>query len=156
MPQEAVDEHSFWHVLETKKSLMTPWPKDRANLESFYEGVSENKHNELHAHGGHFIDEDPGVFDASFFSISPREAATIDPQQRWALEAAYHAVENAGIRMEDLKGSLTAVYASSFTNDYLHMSTKDPDAAPPQTVMGTAPSILSNRISWFFDIHGPS
>lgn len=47
MPQEAVDEHSFWHVLETKKSLMTPWPKDRANLESFYEGVSENKHNEV-------------------------------------------------------------------------------------------------------------
>lgn len=58
--------------------------------------------------------------------------------------------------MEDLKGSLTAVYASSFTSDYARMSMKDPDMAPPQTATGAAPSIMANRISWFFDMQGPS
>lgn len=124
MPQEAVDENSFWDVLSAKKNLMTEWPKDRVNIDSFYESEDENKHNkvrfslvevsiryylcdadisekiwlisheQLHARGAHFIDEDLGVFDASFFSISPKEAAAMDPQQRWALEAAFHALEN--------------------------------------------------------------
>lgn len=58
--------------------------------------------------------------------------------------------------MESLQGSLTAVYASSFADDYARMTMKDPDMASPQTGTGVAPSILSNRISWFFDIHGPS
>lgn len=56
--------------------------------------ITDKYYNQLRAHGAHFTTADPAVFDASFFSISPREAAAIDPQQRWALEAAYHAVEN--------------------------------------------------------------
>lgn len=58
--------------------------------------------------------------------------------------------------METLQGSRTAVYASSFADDYARMAMKDPDMAAPQTGTGLAPSMLSNRISWFFDIHGPS
>lgn len=58
--------------------------------------------------------------------------------------------------MELLQGTSTAVFASSFADDYARMAMKDPDIAPPQTGTGVAPSILPNRISWFFDIHGPS
>jgi 3-oxoacyl-(acyl-carrier-protein) synthase len=42
------------------------------------------------------------------------------------------------------------------TNDWSYMNSKDPDAAPQQTIMGFASSILPNRISWYFDLHGPS
>jgi acyl transferase domain-containing protein len=44
--------------------------------------------------GGHFLEEDLGCFDAPFFSISPAEAAAMDPQQRKLLEVSYHALEN--------------------------------------------------------------
>lgn len=48
----------------------------------------------LNVTGAHFIQEDLAVFDAPFFSVTAKEAAAMDPQQRWALEVAYHAFEN--------------------------------------------------------------
>ncbi|KAI8633019.1 hypothetical protein F5Y19DRAFT_490219 [Xylariaceae sp. FL1651] len=156
MPQEAVDESSLWSVLENRKNLMTHWPESRITLDAFYDKDSETKPNMLSGPGGHFIKEDPGAFDASFFSIPPREAEAMDPQQRWALEAVYHALENAGIPVKDIHGSRTAVFSASFSDDYQGMVSKDPDAAPRQTVTGTATSILANRISWYFNLRGPS
>lgn len=47
MPQEAVDEESFWSVLEASKNLMTEWPKDRVNIDSFYEARNEKKQNKV-------------------------------------------------------------------------------------------------------------
>lgn len=58
--------------------------------------------------------------------------------------------------MANLKGSRTSVYAASFTDDYSRMLAKDPDRYPRTTIMGTAPSILANRLSWYFDLVGPS
>lgn len=137
-------------------------------------------YSQLHGRGGHFIAEDPAVFDASFFSISPREAAAMDPQQRWALEAAYHAFENgkdpsscsttvqrrsflmtrmgkpAGMTSNAISGTRTGVFASSFSDDYARMLSKDPDCAPRHTGIGTACSIVPNRLSWFFNLRGPS
>ncbi|KAH8897429.1 hypothetical protein GQ53DRAFT_791898 [Thozetella sp. PMI_491] len=155
MPQEAVNETSFWEVLEARKNLMTEWPENRANVDCFYDGGSK-KPNTLHGRGAHFVKEDPAVFDAPFFSISPQEAAAMDPQQRWALEASYHALENAGIPVESVRGSRTAVYASSFSDDYARILAKDPDSAPRYTGIGTACSIVANRISWYFNLRGPS
>lgn len=62
----------------------------------------------------------------------------------------------AGIPMDTLRGSRTAVIATSFTDDYSAMQMKDPDTAPRQIATGTQPSILPNRISWYFDLRGPS
>lgn len=45
MPQEAVDEDSFWGVLENRKNLMTEWPENRTNLDSFYDAGSQKKLN---------------------------------------------------------------------------------------------------------------
>lgn len=49
---------------------------------------------QMNVKGGHFIKDDPAVFDAGFFSISPNEAASMDPQQRWLLENVYDALQN--------------------------------------------------------------
>lgn len=114
LPQEAVDETSFWEVMEKRKNLSTDWPTDRTSLDGFYkEGPKEpnmvcyfSKNQAAHVHeviliecqlparGIHAVNQDPAVFDAPFFSITAKEASSMDPQQRWALEAAYHAFEN--------------------------------------------------------------
>ncbi|KOS22233.1 Lovastatin nonaketide synthase [Escovopsis weberi] len=155
LPQDAVDESSFWDVLQDRRSLMTTWPEDRGCVDSFHDNGSK-KLNTLHGRGAHFVKEDPAVFDAPFFSITSKEAASMDPQQRWVLETAYHAFENAGIPIESLKGSRTAVFGCSMSDDYSRISGKDPDAAPRMAATGIAPSILSNRVSWYFHLRGPS
>ncbi|KAI0166896.1 hypothetical protein GGR52DRAFT_581670 [Hypoxylon sp. FL1284] len=118
------------------------------------EGLMECK--QLSSRGGYFTREDPGVFDAPFFSITPKEAASMDPQQRWMLEAAYRAMENAGVAAEKVAGTDTAVFAGTLWDDYAKILSKDPDQAPTYSCNGVSPSILANRLSWYFDLRGPS
>jgi acyl transferase domain-containing protein len=49
---------------------------------------------QLIGRGGHFVKEHPSGFDAPFFSVMPKEACAMDPQQRWLMETSYHAFEN--------------------------------------------------------------
>lgn len=62
----------------------------------------------------------------------------------------------AGITLDEIHGSLTSVYCGCFTNDYNAMTTKDLEYYPKYTVTGTGNSILANRISYFYNLHGPS
>lgn len=62
----------------------------------------------------------------------------------------------AGIPVESLRGSRTAVFSATMSDDYLRMTSKDFDTAPKQTATALQPSILPNRLSWYFDLHGPS
>lgn len=62
----------------------------------------------------------------------------------------------AGITLDEIQGSQTSVYCGCFTNDYNAMTTKDLEYYPKYTVTGTGNSILSNRISYFYNLHGPS
>ena len=102
------------------------------------------------------MSRDPAVFDAPFFSITSKEAASMDPQQRWLLETSYRAFENAGIPVEKVAGTPTSVFAASMTDDYTRMLTLDPETMPTNVATGTNPSILANRLSWYFDLRGPS
>ncbi|KAI8944740.1 polyketide synthase PksD [Xylaria longipes] len=80
----------------------------------------------------------------------------MDPQQRWLLETSYRALENAGIPVETVAGTETAVFSSSMAEDFMRIVSKDPDQAPMNTPTGTTPCILANRLSWYFDLTGPS
>lgn len=80
----------------------------------------------------------------------------MDPQQRLLLEVVYEAIEDAGIPKEDINGSQTSVYCGSFTNDYYSMTMRDLASYPKYTVTGTGNSILANRISYFYNLHGSS
>lgn len=62
----------------------------------------------------------------------------------------------AGIPIESLKRSRTAVFSASMTDDYSRMVSKDPETAPRMAITGTFSSIIPNRVSWFFDLAGPS
>ncbi|KAI0407872.1 polyketide synthase PksD, partial [Xylaria palmicola] len=154
LPQGAEDESSLWDVLESRKNVMTTWPESRANIDAFYN--DKGTMNTLPAKGAHFLKGDPAAFDAPFFSVTAKEARSMDPQQRWLLETSYRALENAGIPVEKVAGTDAAVYSSSMAEDFMRIVAKDPDEAPMATPTGTTPCMLANRLSWYFDLKGPS
>ena len=80
----------------------------------------------------------------------------MDPQQRIMLEVAYEAFENAGIQLESVAGTDTGCFMGNFTSDYREMLFRDPDSAPLYAMTGSGGELISNRVSWFFDLKGPS
>jgi acyl transferase domain-containing protein len=72
------------------------------------------------------------------------------------LENVYHALENAGMPMANTVGSNTSVFVSGFNHDYLGILNSDPETTLKYRPTGVTNSILSNRVSWFFDLKGPS
>ncbi len=95
-------------------------------------------------------------FEPAFFGISPREAAQMDPQQRVLLELVWHAAEDAGIPATKLAGSATGVYIGASSTDYRDLRLGDPASGDSYFMTGGTLSILANRISYVFDLRGPS
>ncbi|KAH6645401.1 hypothetical protein BKA67DRAFT_664483 [Truncatella angustata] len=155
LPQGITDDATLWDALLSRRNLATEWPADRAQIESFYDGKQEMP-NRLPTRLGHFLSQDIAAFDAPFFSITSQEAVAMDPQQRWILETTYHAFENAGLSMESLQGSRTGVFAGSMADDFTRLLAKDPDTMPRTAITGTSPSLLANKVSWFYNLTGPS
>lgn len=79
----------------------------------------------------------------------------MDPQQRKMLEIVYECLENAGVPLEDVKGSNAGVFAGSFTLDYWMMQTRESDYLSRYHATGIGTTILSNRISHALDLVGP-
>src|SRR5579862_4905063 len=96
------------------------------------------------------------LFEPAFFGISPREAAQMDPQQRVLLELVWHAAEDAGIPVSKLAGSATGVYIGASATDYRDLRLGDPASGDSYFMTGGTLSILANRISYVFDLRGPS
>ncbi|KAK8850862.1 polyketide synthase [Apiospora arundinis] len=128
-PQDATTPEAFWKIMMDRRCAMTEFPPDRLNIDGFHS--KKQKLNTLPLRGGHFIQDDLAAFDADFFSIAPTEASAMDPMQRWLLETAYRALENAGIPMESVSGTPTAVYTGSFSGDYSLQLSRDPENPPP-------------------------
>ncbi|KAI4250707.1 MAG: hypothetical protein LQ352_005293 [Teloschistes flavicans] len=84
------------------------------------------------------------------------EADSMDPQHRMMIETTYEALEKAGLSLQSLAGSRTGVFMGHFTSDYREMILKDPESAPMYTATSTSKTSLANRISWLFDLNGPS
>jgi phthiocerol/phenolphthiocerol synthesis type-I polyketide synthase E len=101
---------------------------------------------------------DIDLFDASFFGYSPTEAAIIDPQQRFFLECAWEALENAGYNVEGYDGSI-GVYAGMGMSSYLlnnlyHNITDMSDFLP--LMFANMSDTLSTRVSYKLNLRGPS
>lgn len=72
------------------------------------------------------------------------------------MENVYEAMESAGLRLEDMKGSNTSVFAGQFTDDVRSILQEDPDVSQKYKPIGTSAAILAARISWFYDLRGAS
>ncbi|MGW2635335.1 SDR family NAD(P)-dependent oxidoreductase [Streptomyces sp. NPDC001348] len=104
---------------------------------------------------GAFLD-DVEAFDADCFGITPREAEVMDPQQRLLLEVGCEALDHAGRPAYSLQGSDTGVFVGLSALEYGHLTTSDPARLTPWTSTGAAGSIAAGRLSYLFDLHGPS
>ena len=154
-PGNVTDTETLWDLLVEGRNSWTPVPTERYNEAAFYHPKPDNDGTTNHR-GGHFLGQDIAAFDASFFGISPLEAQAMDPQQRLLLEVAYEAFEDAGIPMKNVHGSDTAVYVAMFTRDYDRNIYKDTSDIPKYHVTGSGEAIASNRISYTFNLRGPS
>ncbi|KAK2006230.1 ketoacyl-synt-domain-containing protein [Colletotrichum eremochloae] len=154
-PGGASSPSKLWELLQSPRDLVKKIPKDRFNVDAFYH-PDGSFHGRTNARYGYFLEEDPYAFDPGFFNIPPTEAETVDPQQRLLLETVYDGIISAGLKLEDLRGSPTAVYVGLMQRDFLDSQNYDLDALNTYAATGTAASILSNRVSYVFDWHGPS
>ncbi|OTB07054.1 hypothetical protein M426DRAFT_318422 [Hypoxylon sp. CI-4A] len=154
-PGMASSVDGFWKMLVEGRSTMSEFPPDRISIDGHF-NPDQSHLDEISARGGHFIEEKIDRFDAPFFSITPAEAGCMDPQQRGILETAYRALENAGITIEQCSGTRTSVHTGSFTDDYRSILFQDPLDGHTYAASGLSSSMLANRVSWFFNLKGPS
>ncbi|KAK2018650.1 KR domain-containing protein [Colletotrichum eremochloae] len=154
-PGDATSVQAFWDMLENGLNASCEVPASRFNIDAFYH-PDPARLDSIRVRKAHFMTEDPRAFDAAFFNMSPAEASILDPQQRGLLEGAYHTFENAGIAMEYAAGSKTSVFCASFGRDSDAIVARDPAFQSRYQATASGSSMLSNRISHFFDLRGPS
>lgn len=153
-PGEANSPEAYWDVLKNAKDLVTEVSSERWGTD-FYQHPDKKEAGKSYTFAAGVL---PHVdeFDASFFGISPREAAQMDPQQRLLLELTWEALENGQQVPETLAGSQCAVYIGIASTDYAHRRMDDLSSLDPYSMTGNTASIASNRISYVYDLHGPS
>ncbi len=149
---EANNKQEYWRLLCEGRNIISDMPEERWQLlNESDEFTIKNQHA---IKGGYLRNID--AFDAYFFGLTPREVMRMDPQQRLLLEVAYEAIEDAGIPLEELAGSNTGVFASLYASQFAYMQQLSSDQDALYIPTGNAVSMAANRLSYFFDLHGPS
>ncbi|MEL6559560.1 MAG: SDR family NAD(P)-dependent oxidoreductase, partial [Bacteroidota bacterium] len=151
----------FWDNLKAGKDSVTVIPGDRWNAEELYD-PEIGKAGKVYSKWGGFIN-DVDKFDPIFFKISPHEAEMMDPQERLFLQTSWSAIEDAGYTKELLHGKKkkgdiggrVGVYVGVMYDEYQLFGAEQTMKGNPMA-MWTNPSGIANRVSYFFDFHGPS
>ena len=155
LPGQASSTSKLWDLLANGKSGHCKVPSSRYTTEAFHHPDAERP-GSINSTGGYFIQEDIRTFENAFFKINNLEATYMDPQQRKLLEVVYESFENAGAPLEKINGSNTGVYVGNFTLDFMVMQYQDPEYFSRYSATGAGLTVLSNRITHCFDLHGPS
>ncbi|TXC66104.1 polyketide synthase [Piscinibacter aquaticus] len=149
-----VDAASLETLLWGGVDAIGPIPPERWNLRRLVRPRSHRPGEDDDPRGG-FI-ENVDRFDAGFFGIGAVEAASMDPQQRLALELAWEALENAAVQPSSLLGSRTGVYLGIANADYGRSLFAQPDLIDPYFSQGNAFSVASGRIAYVLGLQGPA
>ncbi|OKH26445.1 type I polyketide synthase [Chroogloeocystis siderophila] len=150
----AKNPESFWHLLRYGVDAITEVPKERWDVDKFYNPQPATP-GKMNTRWGGFL-EQVDRFDPSFFGISPREAERMDPQQRLVLEVGWEALENAGIAPDKLSGSQTGVFIGVGNYDYGRLLAKDLARVNAYDGSGNTLGIIANRLSYILNLRGPS
>ncbi|MEL7407818.1 MAG: type I polyketide synthase [Cyanobacteria bacterium J06558_2] len=154
-PGGASTPKEFWSVLKNGVDAITEVPKDRWNIDEYYDSDPESAGKIYTRYGGfiEYLDQ----FDASFFGIAPREAIHLDPQQRLLLEVCWEALEHGLINPTGLNKSQTGVFLGICSHDYNQSLFADnPEKIDAYVASGNAHSTAAGRISYLLGLLGPS
>lgn len=131
-------------------------PPDRWDVSLHYD--AEDRRGRAYVKRGGFLHDDPKLFDPAPFGLSPRDADAMDPQQRLVLETSWEAIEDADLPVEALRGTATGVYIGGFMGD-VNALVAHPGGrhkVSQHSATGSTMTLLSNRVSYVFDLRGPS
>jgi amino acid adenylation domain-containing protein len=153
----ADDTAGFWDLIQSARVATREIPAERWNAAAFYD-PDPDRPGKMATRWAGMLD---GVdqFDPAFFGIAPREASRMDPQQRLLLETAWRTFEDAQLTSEALSGSRMGVFIGIGGTDYSKIPTRFVrywDQLDAHVGTGNALSIAANRLSYVFDLQGPS
>ncbi|MFG2605995.1 SDR family NAD(P)-dependent oxidoreductase [Streptomyces sp. NPDC048514] len=143
----------FWRNLVDRTDVISEIPRDHWDYRPWFD-ATEGARDKTYCKWGGFI-EDVDAFDAEFFRVSPREAEWMDPQLRLLLQSVYATAEDAGAAAR-LRGSDTGVFVGVCCHDYLDVINERRLPVEPYAGLGNHHTVLANRVSFAFDLHGPS
>jgi amino acid adenylation domain-containing protein len=144
----------FWQLLRSGTAAIREVPADRWQLDTLYD-PDPAQPGKMTSRWGGFLDH-IDEFDWRAFRLLPREARLMDPQHRLLLEVAWEALEDAGLPFPDIAGSRTSVSIGIGWSDYLRLQSRDWSRLDGYTATGNATCFAANRISYMFDLKGPS
>ena len=145
----------FWNLLEEGREAIGEIPRERFDLDSWYDPDPE-KPGKIYTRRAGLID---GIdeFDAGLFGIAPREARMMDPQQRIWLETAWEALEDAGLAADSLRGSRTGVYAGASAVEYgALLSGQGVEKIDTHFGTGNALNVIAGRLAFCLGLEGPA
>lgn len=155
LPGGATDTEKFWELLEAGLDVSRQIPADRFDIQTHYDPEGKELNKSMTQYGC-FIDE-PGLFDPSFFNMSPREAMAVDPQMRLSLVTAYEALEKAGFvgnRTFSTKLQRIGTYYGQAADDYREVN--QGQEVGTYYIPGGCRAFGPGRINYFFKFAGPS
>ena len=155
---QAGNIQEFWNNLRDGRDCITEIPQERWD-HSLYFDADKNKPGKTYSKWGGFLDG-VGQFDPLFFNISPVEAEIMDPQERLFLECVYETLEDAGYTRQSLgesrsSGANVGVYVGVMYEEYQLYGAQEQIWGRMIALSGN-PASIANRVSYFFNFHGPS
>ncbi|EFY94490.2 polyketide synthase [Metarhizium robertsii ARSEF 23] len=153
LPGRVRNENDFWNLLSGKQSGLCEVPKDRFNIHGFYDSFGHV--GTIPINRGYFLEDvDIQQFDTTVFPIPKAELERLDPSQRQLLQVAYECFESAGI--SSWRGSSVGCYVGEFGEDWADVNAKEPQHKGGYRGTGFGDFAMSNRVSYEFDLRGPS
>ncbi|OHX00063.1 polyketide synthase [Colletotrichum incanum] len=152
LPGKISTTEEFWDLLVNKKSTRCRVPESRFNVDAFYS--DSGKPGTVNSKYGHYLDCKIDGMDASFFSMSKAEVEKLDPHQRLLLEVVWECMENGG--QKNWRGQNIGCYVGVYGDDWLDLSAKDPQRLGLYRITSSAEFGVANRLSYEFDLKGPS
>ncbi|KAA6362121.1 MAG: putative polyketide synthase, partial [Streblomastix strix] len=157
LPGGANSPNKFWQLLLQGYNGISTAPASRWDASYFHDPDNEGLVGKyIQDKGGWLKGYEIDEVDLQFFHFSPREAKLLDPNQRLLLEITYETLEDAGLTLPEINGTRTGVFVGISATDYSHLQFPDVNTIDAHTQTGISTSIVANRLSYFYNLLGPS